>query len=263
MIGSMISLDEVRASPVKQPSVRIYKDSLQAYESYVLSLRTGKLSGSAYRKQLAQCSELEKYTPSTSEFEKQAQVIALPGFSFEQATSFIGRLKFAAATVNSKLLFPRFGAYGYRVDLLLLATTALSEYSPWEKSLPFACEPMLGSDLRCELRPVVSSSTPGQSLGTAAVVKALKHGKILRFVYQTEASAPSHTRRVAVRSLTMSGDKLVYFTAEHGGKIRTYSMAKTSDVLVEEIAAKYLTPTLLIKIELSEVQQMFTVMKEA
>lgn len=200
-------------------------------------LDTGKLSTRAFANLARQRFETrrvgEKYSSA------QSYALLLPGFTSAEAQ--------IIALAFENLRYPFVGAFVQRDPESFNQMVNLGLRNVKRKALPrFNFEAIQVSSSIWELRPPINDTISSEK-AIAAVFYACTNAKILRFVYPMSNSEGHLTRRVKVQSIYGVDRKPLYFKGEYEGKVKTYSFAKCSKIIIEELAAEQLLPTLALE----------------
>lgn len=202
-------------------------------------LRTDKLNDkvfSSLRRQKFEIRDIGSEDHST-----QIYTVTLPGFTSAQAQVFALALNelrhefMVALPVYEDESFER------------LVKTALSKTKRSDLPL-FVPSPVKTGSRLWEFRPQLIEFTAPQENASNTILHAFARKKILRFVYPGANVDAQLTRRVRIRSIYGVNGVLKYFRGEYEGKIKTYSLEKCSQVIIEGLDVKHLLPTLAIEV---------------
>jgi hypothetical protein len=169
--------------------------------------------------------------------------ISLPGFTLAQAQAL-------ANTASRNFAFSYVSTASDEAFTRLLKLWL--RYSDKPRSSVRETPVQIGAN-RWELR-ALSENSPivNKWLGHLDTLKhAYSEDRVLRFVYKTDDTPKGVTHRVRFRSLYEFNDKLSFFRGDHAGRIRSYSLARCSQMMLETTAVKHLLPTLALELVVS------------
>jgi len=175
----------------------------------------------------------------------------LPGVTQDEATElareivecFVERVKYVGAQNQHQLI---------RAIVVVLDQTADNHYS-FGRASKRGWSPQSSvfriTDYHYELRPLRRAAS---TLHRARALEiATQKKKVLRFLYP-DAHGVRSTRRVQVTGLAAQSFNARRFDSDGTVQLRTYSLDKATMLQVETLSAKYLSPTVVLKIEFLE-----------